>query len=122
MVPCLVILFSAVVTISAAPSRTHISVSEGQNVAKITFIVLESLRNEANFTLFNFGVIKLEEEDLDVMEPRKRKRPAHYEAGNVEAELHETVECQYRQNITKQLTQLSAPYKTVSIKMDTRLA
>ena len=50
--------------------------------------------------------------------PRKRKRQVYYEAGNAEAAFHEAVECQYSQIITKQLTQLSAPYKTVSIKMD----
>ena len=80
---------------------------------------LESLRNEANFTLF-WSNVNLKRRNLDVMEPslpRKRKRPVHYEAG-----FHETVECKYRQIITKQLTQLSAPYKTVSIKMDTKLA
>ena len=100
-------------------SRTHISASEGQNVAKLTFIVFESLRNEANFTLF-WSNVNLKRRNLDAMEPSlpgKRKRAAHYEAGNAEAEFRETVECQYCQIITKQLTKLLAPYKTVSIKM-----
>ena len=96
----------------------------GQNVTQKTFIVLESLRNEANFTLF-WSNVNLKRWNLNVMEPslpRKRKRPAHYEVGNADTEFYETVECQYRQIITKQLTQLSAPYKTVSIKMNTKLA
>ena len=78
---------------------TDISASEGQNIVKMTVKVLESLRTEANFTLF-WSNVNLKRRDSDVMQPslpRKCKTPARYEVGNAEAEFHETVEDQYRQ-------------------------
>ena len=85
--------------LSRTLQSTDITASEGQNVMKTTVKVLESLRTEANFTLF-WSNVNLKRKDLDVMEPslpRKRKRPARYEVGNAEAEFRETVEDQYRQ-------------------------
>ena len=85
--------------LSRTLQSTDISASEGQNVMKMTVKVLESLRTEANFTLF-WSNVNLTRKDLDLMEPslpRKRKRPARYEVGNAEAEFRETVEDQYRQ-------------------------
>ena len=91
------LIFSHGDNLSYTLQGTDVSASEGQNVAKMT--VLESLRTEANFTLF-WSNVNLKRRDLDVMQPslpRKRKRPARYYVGNAEAEFHENVEDQYRQ-------------------------
>ena len=77
--------------------------------------VLESLTTEANFAEEKFG-------GNGASSPRKRNRPVRYEVGNAGAEFYETVEGQYRQIvITKQLTQVSTPYETVSVKIGTKL-
>ena len=73
----------------------------------MTVKFLDSLRTGAKFTLF-WTNVSLKRRDLDVMEMQKQNFMGLWKINIAKF-------------IIKRLTQLLAPYETVSIKMDTKL-
>ncbi len=85
--------------LSKALQSTSMSAAEGQKIAEMTVITLQSMRSDENFTLF-WSLVKLKGSELNVNDPtmpRRRKRPRRYDDGSHSGDFPSTVEDYYRQ-------------------------
>lgn len=84
--------------LSKTLQSSTMSAAEGQKVADMTVITLQSLRSDENFLLF-WKRVTDKASDLDINEPvlpRQRKRPRRYEEGASVGDFHETTEGLHR--------------------------
>ena len=77
--------------------HSHMTASEGQDIAKRVVKCLETMRSDTDWELFweyvNQGAKKLDLPDAE--QPRKRRRPQKYEEGLVPPEFPKTAEAHY---------------------------
>ena len=87
--------------LSKSLQHEHMSAAEGQELVKLTHVVLKSLRQPEQFQLFYQRVIK-HQETLGISPPTlscKRHAPRHLEAGSADSDghFHPSPEDHYRQ-------------------------
>ena len=92
------LVLSVTDNLSKTLQHSHMTASEGQDIAKRVVKCLETMRSDRDWELFrehvNQGAKKLDLPDAEP--PRKRRRPQKYEEGLAPPEFLETAEAHHR--------------------------
>ncbi len=94
--------------LSKTLQSSSVSAAEGQKIAEMTVVTLESIRCDEHFCLFG-DLLKKRAAELDIDDPklpRRRKQPKRYDENSSTSSFPSTVEEYYKRNYFEALDEL----------------